>query len=186
LEKTETQPSSAIEFACPDDEVVVVRVKGRGSFQNSASLKAIPGLVHDQYPDVAESGWQYVIDLDECSTMDSTFFGVMASLGLAQIKNKQGKMVLVNVNQHVIKILNTLGLSKIMEVHEAHDAVNDGDSGFQPVNSGELSRVDRVVMMLEAHQQLIDVHDNNEARFRNVVDCLEASLETEKKNAEQE
>ena len=170
-----------IDFALPEDDVVIVRVSGRGSFQNSAALKAVPALAQRERP-AGPAARRYIVDLEECVTMDSTFFGVLASIGLSQLKAQLGKTVLVNTNSHIRKILETLGLTAILDLHDKSPHVEEATAaGFQQVAGSDLDKVDRIVMMLEAHQRLVDVYDNNAALFKNVMECLEASLETEQR-----
>lgn len=171
-------PTAHIDFACPEDDVVVIRVVGRGSFQNSVALRNIPRLAHETYPDGPDQR-RYVVDLKECVTMDSTFFGVLASIGVAQFKANKGRMVLVNANQHVARIMDTLGLTRVMDLREANP-VAQRPAQFTPVQVEDPDKLDRIVLMLEAHQQLIELYDSNRARFKNVMECLEASLEAER------
>jgi len=172
-----------IDFACPEEDVVVVRIVGRGSFQNSAALRAIPRLAREARVN-GPSQRRYIVDLKQCVTMDSTFFGVLASIGLAQKKAGMERMVLVNVNPHIAKIMETLGLTQFMLLRElttgaAVEPLPSVSAEFKSVTVEELGKVERIVLMLEAHQQLIDAYDKNEGRFKNVMECLEASLEAE-------
>lgn len=182
---TEVSPSaSRIDFACPERDIVVIKVIGRGNFQISGSLKEIPNLAEKRFPG-CESDRRYIVDLDKCSTMDSTFFGVLASIGLRQMKAGQGRIVLVNTNHHILKILDTLGLSKIMETH-SEDEAEEAEKALQACNFEEapseaLDKHQRIVLMLEAHHKLIEVYEENQVRFENVLECLEESLDAEQK-----
>jgi len=193
IPSTAAAAASRIEFATPDDGVIVVRVIGRGSFENSFSLKKIPEVVDAQFGTKGKPR-RIVIDLEQCRTIDSTFFGVMASLGLTQIRAQLGKMVLVNVNKHVHNIISVLGLTHVLEIHEAAPpdtvpqsvpdapAVTSGE--FKSVSENPLDKLHRIVVMLEAHQQLVDLNGDNQVRFRNVIDCLEAALDDEKRKGQ--
>jgi anti-anti-sigma regulatory factor len=196
-QKPSFSAGSRIEFACPDVDHVVVRIVGRGSFENSASLRRIPDLV-DRQNGGGSRQRRYIFDLADCTTMDSTFFGVLASLALGQRKAGLGDMILLKVNSHLDRLLQTLGLSRFMDVHTAEAAIAraaaataslneqtaaavDGERAgdFEAVATEDLGKADRIVLMLEAHQRLSDISKDNALRFRNVIDCLEAALEEE-------
>jgi anti-anti-sigma regulatory factor len=170
--------ASTIEFACPDEDVIVVRIKGRGSFENSSSLRKIPEIV-DRQTGVKKTR-RMVLDLEHCATIDSTFIGETARLALGQQKAGLGKMVLVNVNKHVHQILNTLGVALLLDIHDARPEGAEAPAEFESVERENQSKLDRIVLMLEAHQQLIDLNAENQVRFRNVIDCLEAALGDER------
>ena len=71
-----------IQYALLDqDNVAVVRVTGRGTFLNSVPLKKFADqLTADGKPR------QFIIDLKDCETLDSTFMGVLASISLRQTR----------------------------------------------------------------------------------------------------
>lgn len=168
-----------ISFATLPDQIVVIRVSGRGSFHNSVEMRRLAEAM-GQRPGVSSP--RFVIDLIECITMDSTFMGVLASMGLCQLKALGEKMVITNANEQNMRLLKTLGLSQFMTVREfqaeAPEGVKDGD--FRCLATEEVSRTDRIVHMIEAHQELCDVDPSNNLRFESVLKYLHDSLEREK------
>lgn len=155
--------------------VALVRIVGRGNFQNSFAFKQFAELV--QGPGKPH---QFIIDLGQCPTMDSTFMGVLASVGIRQEKSGNGKLIVINANEQSTRLLKTLGLTHLLEVR--HDQVGDlvhAEGALQPAQVGTVSRVEQICIMLEAHKQLIDLDNNNEVRFRSVVEMMEDSLRRE-------
>lgn len=164
-------------FARLPGGIVVVRVCGKGTHQQSSSLLH----VFEQTKDAAST--RYVFDMDQCSTMDSTFMGTLASIGLFQRRERGSSVVVTNAKEHVRYLLNTLGLQYILDIrpdkNELPDNVNE--ETFTPANAPELSPLDRIVMMIEAHERLVDIDSQNEVKFEGVLKSLRESLEREKR-----
>jgi anti-sigma B factor antagonist len=68
-----------IQYASLPEDIVVIRVSGRANYQNSLALRQ----VFERTSSEAASPL-YVFDLEHCDSMDSTFMGVVASIGLHQ------------------------------------------------------------------------------------------------------
>lgn len=160
-------------YARPGDEFVVFRVIGRGTFQNSMPLRKTALDMREEHPDL-----RFIIDLEECDGMDSTFMGVLASLGLKGRSGATAGLVLVNVNEHAKRLLDTLGLSHFLDVRARQDDNAAGaDLEFEPTDDSGISKREQIVHMIEAHKELVNVDDSNQARFQNVLRYLSESLE---------
>jgi anti-anti-sigma factor len=157
--------------------VVIVRISGRGTFTNSVELKRLGDYMSDRY-----SGEKphFVVDLEHCATMDSTFMGVLASVALRQQRDVGDKLVVVNANPQNYRLLHTLGLAHFMDVRTNNDAApRVDDSRFHAAETDDVSRMDRIVHMIEAHQSLCDADSQNEVRFESVLKYLNESLKRE-------
>jgi hypothetical protein len=106
--------------------------------------------------------------------------GVLASMGLKERQVDGTQPIVVNISPHVRELLELLGLNYILDLRSGASAPQhapaDGEVEFEPVETPEMSRLDRIVMMIEAHQQLIDVDRKNEVKFKGVLDSLKDSL----------
>jgi anti-sigma B factor antagonist len=171
----------SISFAALPDQIVVIRITGRGSFHNSMELRRLAEALTQHPPDGPGNHPKFIIDLEDCVTMDSTFMGVLASIGLNQLKNVGDKLVVVNVNEQNMRLLKTLGLTQFLHVREmpAHAQVDDAD--FQCIIREDTSRTDRIIHMIEAHKDLCEADPTNNLRFESVLKYLQDSLEREKK-----
>lgn len=175
-------PEDTISFAEVDEGVVVVRVWGRGSFLNSMELKELADRVADTH---GPGNYHFVIDLGECSTMDSTFMGTLASVGLRQRREGSDELCIVNTNEQSFRLLQTLGLAHFISVRK-NDACGTGrasEGDFLQTDRQAPSRTDRIVHMIEAHEKLVDANSDNAVRFESVLKYLRESLEREKNNA---
>ncbi|QQL45086.1 STAS domain-containing protein [Sulfuriroseicoccus oceanibius] len=146
-----------------------VRVAGKGTFQNAADLKQFASQT-------IESGrTQFVIDLGECPMMDSTFMGTLTGIALKlREKGDAAKMTVVNANERNAQLLENLGLTMIFDVER-------GCGKF----SAEMGQVDELLAaterqestssdVLEAHETLSGISDENRAKFKDVVEFLRA------------
>ncbi len=74
------------------DQVALVRISGRASFNCSVDFKSLVCELRDR-------GYRkYVLDLSECPIMDSTFLGVLAGFGLKLAESPDEKMNLNPAN----------------------------------------------------------------------------------------
>lgn len=105
----------------------LVKVVGRGSFQNSSCLKAF-------YQQLLKDGVnRFVVDLEACSYLDSTFLGILLGLGLKLKDAGNGLLHILNASPRNLELLKNLGLDRLIDI-EGGDAPS-GDLG--PLGGGE-------------------------------------------------
>lgn len=172
---------SSVSFAVLEEQhVAVIRVHGRGNFLNSVPLKKFTDLIQSK-----DASSQIILDLDECETMDSTFMGVLASISMSQVRQKKRKLILANTNEHSAKLLKTLGISNLVEVHECVndkgpcDHIQQAEGHMETLPTEKISHIDQICHTLEAHRTLVRADGENEVRFQSVIHYLEKSLEEE-------
>ena len=166
-----------VQYAQLPDGIVIVRVSGKGTHQQSSSLKHIFEVTRETDPPP-----RYIIDVDQCTTMDSTFMGTLASIGLFQRRELGSSMIVVNLRDHVRNLLNTLGLQYILDLRSGQPdpSVEMSDGMFAPAEAPALSHLDQIIMMIEAHERLVDIDSENEIKFDGVLKNLRDSLDREK------
>src|SRR5271168_2119908 len=87
-----------------------VKVVGRGSFQNSGCLKAFYlQLLHDGVT-------RFVVDLDACTYLDSTFLGILLGLGLKLKDKGTGLLHILNASPRNLELLKNLGLDRLINI----------------------------------------------------------------------
>lgn len=169
---TMSQPTpDPIQYACCADGIVVIRVNGKGTHLVSPSLAYVFECTRAMTPPP-----RYVVDLDNCTTMDSTFMGMLASIGLFQRQTTGSSVVVVNIQDHVRHLLNTLGLKYILDMRKDRVEVAEGRE-LSAAPQPQMSRMQRILMMLEAHERLVDIDSENEIKFEGVLKSLRDSLE---------
>ena len=147
----------------------IARVVGKGSFKNARHLvkyveKATQAGVRD-----------FVVDLQDCVHMDSTFMGVMAGLAANRRRENLSMPHVININARNLELLQTLGLDRILTI-ETHSTPAE-PANLQPVkDSGSADKVEIAQTMLKAHQNLIDLDPKNAAKFQDVMVYLKDKL----------
>jgi len=170
---------SIIEFAFAHPDAVVIKVHGRGTFQNSMDLQSLTETLRKKNPDM-----RFIIDLEHCITLDSTFMGTLAGISIEQNKAGMGYLTVVNAQQHTHQLLVNLGLSYILDMREMTKSIPVREEDFKRAEGEQASRFEQIVHMIKAHNQLIDLDTQNEIRFQSVIKYLQDSLEREKKKKE--
>jgi anti-sigma B factor antagonist len=89
---------------------VWVKVEGKGSFLNSENLKEFAcGMLDHSYR-------EFVVDLADCVTMDSTFMGTMAKVALRLKELGRGRFHIVHCGSRNQELLSGLGLDGIFDI----------------------------------------------------------------------
>lgn len=150
----------------------VVKILGKGSFQNAHLLKSF-------YTEVIPKGALYFyINLQECSYLDSTFLGTLALLG-STLRKKQGKLFVVNASPRNLELMQNLGLDRIFTITSAPlTALSVDDADLQKASAPSLDKTASGQQMLEAHEMLIEIDSRNLAKFKDVVAYLREDLES--------
>jgi anti-sigma B factor antagonist len=150
---------------------VVVRIEGRASFLNSASLR-------DFMSQMLKSGkTRFVIDFLRCTSMDSTFLGVLAGFALELRKpDHRGSLVLTRIGQRNLELIRNLGLHKLLTVDAAEGGVNL-DARGTALSSGERTELENARLVLEAHENLVSADEANRGKFQDVLVFMKNRVE---------
>nr|WP_281382855.1 STAS domain-containing protein [Prosthecobacter dejongeii] len=157
-------------------KVFWLRVEGRGTFQNSVQVKKALQAV------VANGTHDLVVDLERCPMMDSTFLGTLTGAALHLREKNGGSLSVLNANARNLQLLSDLGLDHIMDVDTQGSAWPEERelACAQLATCGEKGascKLEHTQHVLQAHQNLADMSNTNEGRFRDVIHFLEKELE---------
>lgn len=155
-------------FAC-------VKITGRANFNSSIDFTTVlKGLKSRGY-------CCFVLDLSECSLMDSTFLGALAGFG--RDMNHSGKkginqdpVQLLNPNPRILELLETLGVLHLFRTIQGTASLPERCEIFD-APSVQATREETTRACLEAHQTLMDINPENKARFKDVAQFLAEDLE---------
>lgn len=154
---------------------VWVKVEGRGSFLNSGNFKEFAREMVDR-------GYsEFVIDLENCVMMDSTFMGTLAGVALRLKELGRGHLHVVHAGQRSRELLSGLGLDQIFSIHSNGEVAPECES-LQRKSSGESQhdkKHEQARVMLEAHEALCAAAPENVFRFKDVLDYLKQDLHHE-------
>lgn len=176
----QSQQQESIFFAPCAEDIVAVRVIGRGSHLNSPALQEVADRFFGINPKT-----RFIIDLSECETMDSTFMGSLAGITLRQRKAQSGLTVIVHTNEHNRRLLDVLGLSRVLDFTDGVgtcDIVKEDQ--FIEGHAPEMTRLQRTLHMIQAHERLVNIDTNNAVEFRGVIESLKESLDRERTRLE--
>ena len=155
----------------PSSDPVVVRIEGRASFLNSACLR-------DFVAQMMKMGkTKFVIDFLRCTSMDSTFLGVLAGFALELRKcTPKGSLVLTRMGQRNLELVRNLGLHKLLTVD-----ISEGGAGAEACNTplvcGDRGELDNARLVLEAHENLVAADETNRGKFQDVLVFMKNRVE---------
>jgi len=155
---------------------VWLKVEGKGSFLNSDNLKEFASEMLNR------GHREFVVDLADCTMMDSTFMGTMARLALQLRELGHGHLHIVHCGSRNQQLLSGLGLDRIFDI----DA-NGGSSpdcgppeqtlaALSPEEQKKTQTKTQTKTMLDAHEALCQASPENVLRFKDVLDFLRQEL----------
>jgi anti-anti-sigma factor len=112
------------------------------------------------------------VDLCEAEGIDSTSLGLLAKLALT-VKEKFGFMpVIYSCDSGINRLLKSMGFQRLFELHE--EACGSQDDGYEiPMVEGSEQAVKEKIV--DAHRVLMNLSDENRARFQDLMTVLERS-----------
>jgi len=157
-------------------KAVWVKVEGKGNFLNSGNLKEFAR-------EMVQRGYrEFVVDLEHCAMMDSTFMGTMAGVALRLKELGHGHLHVVHCGQRSRDLLTGLGLDQIFQIH-ANGTTAPACEDLPSVSSGapepSLQKQQQAKQMLDAHEALCEAAPENFSRFKDVLEYLKQDLHHE-------
>jgi anti-anti-sigma regulatory factor len=150
-----------------------LKVIGRGTFANSHQIKK-----HLQ--EKIDSGCpKIIIELKECLGMDSTFMGILTGLSIRLKGLGHEPIILANISAHNVRLLETLGLNKFLDIKENFPSDNSLQWEMLPIEI--LDKYNATKHMLSAHKELIDTGGLASQQFKSVHQLLKEDLERQMK-----
>jgi anti-sigma B factor antagonist len=153
--------------------VAYIRVGGRANFACSPDFKTLLDRL-------AQKGYgHFVIELQKCALMDSTFLGVLAGFGIKL--NPDGApaergIELLNATERVKELLENLGAVELFKLTTGELKLPDDVKSCEPESINptheQIARTS-----LEAHQTLMAMNPDNVARFKDVAQFLAEDLQ---------
>lgn len=173
----EPMKKSQILYAQNEDDIVVIRVEGRGNHELSHALKNVVKKFNTR-----DFSPRYIIDIKDCICLDSTFMGTMAAMALHQTTCRKDRASVVNSNATTERQLTMLGLNYLLDIRTASAKESKKDTEFQKAEAAQPeSRFDQILHMIEAHETLVDADSGNEIKFQAVLKTLGESLRREQR-----
>lgn len=157
-------------------DTAYVQVSGRGNFKNSVPLKQFgTGAIEQDVRTI-------VLDMTDCVGMDSTFMGVLAGLAFRLKQRCDGEIQMVNLNSRTRSLLATLGLDRVIrpfmvgQTPPEHLHALSGKAQLDSLPAASESQRLMTETMIEAHENLGAVTDQNVPKFTDVLAYLRDDL----------
>jgi anti-anti-sigma regulatory factor len=153
-------------FAC-------VKIIGRANCNSSIDFRT---LVNE----LRQKGYNYfVLDLSECTLMDSTFLGVIAGFGLklssGRLDGCEQGIELLNPNPRITGLLENLGVLHLFKLSQGPLVAPARTETIEPAPA-EPSKVEITRACIEAHETLMEINPANVAKFKEVTQFLAEDL----------
>lgn len=159
-------------FAC-------IKIAGRANFATSPDFKTLLN-------ELAQKGFgHFIIDLSECALMDSTFLGVLAGFGMKLNPNgapAERGIELNNASTRVTELLENLGAAHLFKLTSGTLQLPQDVTACTP-ESINPSHEQITRTSLEAHQTLMAMSPENQARFKDVAQFLAEDLKSLEKSS---
>ncbi|MGB0370022.1 MAG: STAS domain-containing protein [Opitutales bacterium] len=151
---------------------VIVQIKGRADYMNSQPLANF-------FTDMVDKGRStFVIDFSSCTTVDSTFLGILASAAIEVEDKGEGHcIVLTRLGDRHLELVRNLGLDNILSIDVSGELVYDElqcRRAGEPIETGRNCSKDTI---LRAHEALCDVDEGNVSKFQDVIAFLKNQVD---------
>lgn len=165
------------------DNQVFIKVEGKGTHLISHPLTQFTSeVIHHGFG-------EFIVDLADCPSMDSTFLGVIAGIGLRLMPDK-GRVHLANLNERCREVVVSLGIDRLSTVDLCDLCATAPGSEApppsanlrpltmpQPVPGDTAAKANHAEMMIEAHRTLMQIDPRNVPKFKDCVRFLAEDLE---------
>ena len=120
---------------------------------------------------------EFVVDLQNCAMMDSTFMGTLAGVALRLRELGDGHLHVIHCGTRSRELLSGLGLDQIFSIHNGGlSAPVCTDLDESAANLSPEQKREQAQTMLEAHEALCRAAPENLTRFKDVLDYLKQDL----------
>lgn len=168
---TEQQEATFLVDAYEDP--VIVRVVGRASHLNAAPLRDFFDRM------IAQGRRRFVVDMRDCTTVDSTFLGILAGAAL-KLRDAEppGQVTLCRLGSRNLELVRNLGLHRLAHVDASADDLSFEKCDEQ-LEKGARSEKESARMILQAHEDLCLIDGENRQRFQDVIAFLRNQVEAD-------
>jgi anti-sigma B factor antagonist len=151
-----------------ENGTVWMKLEGRGTFENSKCVKEFVQRM------ISKGHNEFILDLEKCELMDSTFMGTLASVAFSLRDLDSGLLRVVRANTRNFSLLEGLGLDHLFQV-EPESSPSLPPALHKAGIPGSAPDEQRLVI-LEAHEALIDADPRNAVRFQDVIEYLRQEI----------
>ncbi len=164
-----SDPTKPVYLVDAYSDPVAVRIEGRACFLNSGCLRDFTAQM------IKAGKTRFVVDFLRCTSMDSTFLGVLAGVALELRKtNPKGSIVLTRMGQRNLELIRNLGLHKLLTIDLSDCAVPECKTALE---TGKTEELTNARLVLEAHENLVSADESNRSKFQDVLVFMKNRVE---------
>ena len=146
---------------------VYVRAHGLASMNNCLCLREfLDKLLADGHSFI-------IVDLGDCTGMDSTFMGVLAGAATFEQRDRTPGIIVVNADATLMRLLQSVGLGELLMIEEKPFKIPHME--FARLEE-QASEEERLALIRAAHTHLIKISEENERLFGPLVQVLEDEM----------
>lgn len=150
-----------------------IRVHGLGTMHTCTGLRAFANdALERSYEDV-------IINLRDCSGLDSTFMGVLGGIALYFPEEERPHVMVINADEHNRNLLEGIGLSAVLHIRNGEVTLPEVE--MYRLRDEWASEDERIRFIQEAHENLVQIDQGNVARFGPFLQMLKEELEDAEK-----
>jgi len=113
-----------------------------------------------------------IIDLTEAENIDSTTLGQLVKIAINADRRFKLHPLLLSTNPDITRVLDAMGFGRVFDIRKQRPQSRDELRDLPQVDGTESAVRERVI---EAHQVLMGMNEQNRAKFQELVCALEAS-----------
>lgn len=156
------EPRAGHVWVASEGDNVYVQVEGRATHLHGQSLRDFADAM------VEQGHRDFLIDLGPCSSMDSTFLGVLVGISKKASTGGDGKVALCRMTPRHLELFQTLGVDRFFCLQT--------DDASEHRGLAELPSQQCADIVLQAHQALVEADERNRLRFKDVLEYLQQDL----------
>ncbi len=155
------------------DYIIYIRAQGHITANTCSDLKSRVFERLDMKPPINN----IFVDLKDCEYMDSTFMGLLVGFNKRFLRFSERAITILHANEACQKLLKTIGVIKLVVLSEDNLPF---PAIMENINT---SRKAEAQLILNAHEDLIELSEENEKRFSALRTILKKTVDEEKKDS---
>ncbi len=150
---------------------VIIKVIGRASYLNCRPLSEFFERM------LAQNKLEFGIHLGACTSMDSTFMGIITSLAmrLAQ-KQTSGSIHLYHLSERNLELIHNMGLDRILMIEKGEIPPKTTPPTESPLLLHQWEAANPE-LVLKAHEALVAIQEANKRKFEDLLVFLQREVE---------
>ena len=123
---------------------------------------------------IAKGQREFILDLEKCELMDSTFMGMLTSLAFLLRDVDQGYLSVVRANTRNFSLMESLGLDHLFHVEPEPSAA--APEALKEATCPATTPEEKKTAILIAHEALVEADPRNAVRFQDVIEYLRQEI----------